>query len=142
MRCTTIIFATFGTAVMGENIFQSLFSVATSDIASVYADVTSKINPTTDTQASIATELSSLGSQYSSLTSVTATATGFALQSLSTQISSLESRASNLRSSASVLATAAASLKTTTSEGGCKKSAFPVAAAGLAGAFAAAAAAL
>ncbi|KAG9593779.1 hypothetical protein KCU77_g6368, partial [Aureobasidium melanogenum] len=130
MRCTTIIFATFGTAVMGENIFQSLFSVATSDIASVYGDITSKVNATTDTQASIATEL------------ITATATGSALQSLSTQISSLESRASNLRSSASVLATAAASVETTTSEGGCKKSAIPIAAAGLAGAFAAVAAAL
>lgn len=142
MRCTTIIFATFGTAVMAENIFQSLFSVATSDIASVYGDVTSKINPTTDTQASIATELSSLGSQYSSLTSVTATATDSALQSLSSQISSLESRASSLQSSAAILANATASVKTSTSEGGCKQSTFPTAAAGLAGAFAAVAAVL
>ncbi|KAG9519264.1 hypothetical protein KCU71_g326, partial [Aureobasidium melanogenum] len=142
MRCTAIIFATFGTAVVGENIFQSLFSVATSDIASVYGDVTSKINPTTDTQASIATELSSLGSQYSSLTSVTATATGSALQSLSSDISSLASRASDLESSASVLAaTATGSVSTATSEGSCMQTVFP-AAAGFAGAFAAIAAAL
>ncbi|KAH0365346.1 hypothetical protein KCU65_g6105, partial [Aureobasidium melanogenum] len=142
MRCTTIIFATFGTAVLGENIFQSLFSVATSDIASVYGDVTSKINPTTDAQASIATELSSLGSQYSSLTSVTATATGSALQSLSSDISSLASKASDLQSSASVLAaTAATSVSTTTSEGGCVQTAIP-AAVGFAGVFAAIAAAV
>ncbi|KAH0334435.1 hypothetical protein KCU81_g9475, partial [Aureobasidium melanogenum] len=142
MRCTTIIFATLGTVVMGENIFQSLFSVATSDIASVYGDVTSKINPTTDTQASIATELSSLGSQYSSLASVTATATGSALQSLSSEISSLASWASDLRSSASVLAaTTATHVSTTTSEGGCVQTAIP-AAVGVAGVFAAIAAAL
>ncbi|KAG9664780.1 hypothetical protein KCU95_g7321, partial [Aureobasidium melanogenum] len=142
MRCTGIIFTTFAVVVMGQNIFESLFSVATSDIASVYDEVTSRINPTTNTQASIATELSSLGSQYSSLTSVTATATGSALQSLSSDVSSLVSRASDLQSSASVLAaTATASVSTSTSEGGCMQTIFP-AAAGLAGAFAAIAAVL
>ncbi|KAI5203415.1 hypothetical protein E4T39_04268 [Aureobasidium subglaciale] len=108
MRLTLSLISCLSATAMADNIFQSLFSVATSDVASVYGEITSRIDHTRDALNSLSTELSSLGSQYSSLTSVSATATGSALSSLSSKISSIEVKATSAQASVASLQSAVA----------------------------------
>ncbi|KEQ98118.1 hypothetical protein AUEXF2481DRAFT_26517 [Aureobasidium subglaciale EXF-2481] len=99
MRFTLGMFSTLSTIAIADNIFESLFSVATSNVASVYGEITSRIPQTSDTLNSLSADISSLRSQYSSLISVSATATGSVLSSLSSDISSIETRATNVQAS-------------------------------------------
>ncbi|KAI5250698.1 hypothetical protein E4T42_04802 [Aureobasidium subglaciale] len=107
MRFTLGMFSALSTIAIADNIFESLFSVATSNVASVYGEITSRIPQTSDTLNSLSADISSLRSQYSSLTSVSATATGSVLSSLSSDISSIETRATNVQASVTVATGAA-----------------------------------
>ncbi|KAI4851847.1 hypothetical protein E4T44_01880 [Aureobasidium sp. EXF-8845] len=134
MHYSAILITALGTTAMTENILHSLFSDATSDIASKFGKATSAIE--------LASTVYSMELE-NSLTSVTATATGQALSSYSSELSSIQSQASQVQasisgieSSVSVAATASKTATSAHSTGGAAAiTAAPVAAAaGMAGA--------